>query len=182
MQKRSEAEDAIRLMTRSAESKLSAERSRNGLIILHADYGIASAFTDRGIRRADEDEHGGPTVIDVTVPLQALVTDSRVTIPGGRSKCDLLGFYDPCLGESKKLRVRYTFKDVLHEVTVGDKDVLRIPMKGESLALHACQWEAADRGDRSFIGRYLMMHIWPRAVHRPVLMSSGSMRDDQRLR
>lgn len=119
-------------MSRSAESKLATERAKDGLIILQANYGLASAFTDRGIRYPDEDEHGGPMVIDVTVPLQVLVQDSRVTIPGGRGKFDLLGFYDPCIGEAKKLRIRYMFKDVLHEVTVGDKDMVRIPMRGES--------------------------------------------------
>jgi DnaJ family protein C protein 11 len=118
-------------MTRSAETKTSTERSKNGLIILQANYGVSSAFTDRGIRHPDEDEHGGPMVIDVTVPLQSLVQDSRVTIPGGRSKCDLLGFYDPCIGESKKLRIRYLFRERLHEVTVTDRETLRIPMKGE---------------------------------------------------
>jgi DnaJ family protein C protein 11 len=130
-QKKSEAEDAIRLMTRSAENKMSTERSKNGLIILQADYGVASAFTDRGIRHPEEDEHGGPMVIDVTIPLQSMTQDSRVTIPGGRSKSDLLGFYDPCIGESKKLRIRYLFREKVHEVTVTDKEVLRIPMKGE---------------------------------------------------
>lgn len=118
-------------MTRSAESKLAAERAKDGLIILQANYGVASAFREGGIQHPDENEKGGPMVIDVTVPLQVLVQDSRVTIPGGRGKFDLLGFYDPCIGEPKKLRIRYMFKDVLHEVTVGDKDLLRIPMKGE---------------------------------------------------
>jgi DnaJ family protein C protein 11 len=131
-QKRSEAEDAIRLMTRSAETKMSAERSKNGLIILQADYGLASAFTDRGIRHPDEDENGGPMVIDVTIPLQSMVQDSRVMIPGGRTKSDLLGFYDPCIGESKKIRIRYLFSEKVHEVTVTDKETLRIPMKGGS--------------------------------------------------
>jgi len=130
-QKKSEAEDAIRLMARSAETKMTTERSKNGLIILQADYGLASAFTDRGIRHPEEDEHGGPMVIDVTIPLQSMTQDSRVTIPGGRSKADLLGFYDPCIGESKKLRIRYLFREKVHEVTVTDKEVLRIPMKGE---------------------------------------------------
>jgi DnaJ family protein C protein 11 len=110
---------------------MATERAKNGLIILHADYGLASAFTDRGIRHPDENENGGPMVIDVTVPLQALVQDSKVTIPGGRSKFDLLGFYDPCIGEGKKLRIRYLFKDKLHEVTVTDREAVRIPMKGE---------------------------------------------------
>jgi DnaJ family protein C protein 11 len=122
-------------MSRSADSKLAAERGKNGLIILEANYGLASAFTDKGIQHPDEDEHGGPMIIDVTVPLQVLVQDSRVTIPGGRGKYDLLGFYDPCIGEGKKLRIKYMFKDVLHEVTVGDRDSLRIPMKGKSAIL-----------------------------------------------
>jgi len=130
-QKRSEAEDAITLMTRSAEAKMSTERSKNGLIILQADYGLSSAFTDRGIRHPGEDANCGPMVVDVTIPIQSLVQDSKATIPGGRSKSDLLGFYDPCIGESKKLRIRYLFREQVHEVTVTDKEALRIPMKGK---------------------------------------------------
>jgi DnaJ family protein C protein 11 len=52
------------------------------LIIISAHYGLASAFTDRGLRDKDEEE----VVVDVTTPVQALVMESKLYIPGGRAK------------------------------------------------------------------------------------------------
>ena len=40
---------------------------------------------------------------------------------------------DPCIGENKKLRVRYLFRDQLHQVTIDDVSALRIPMKSTLL-------------------------------------------------
>lgn len=37
------------------------------------------------------------------------------------------GFYDPCIGEAKSLRVRYLFRDSLHEVTIDEIEALAIP-------------------------------------------------------
>ena len=37
------------------------------------------------------------------------------------------GFYDPCIGEEKSLRVRYLFRDNLHEVTIDENEALAIP-------------------------------------------------------
>jgi len=54
-----------------------------GLIIISAHYGLATVFTQRGMREHEGEEE---VVIDVTVPTQALVSDSRVNIPGGRAK------------------------------------------------------------------------------------------------
>lgn len=38
---------------------------------------------------------------------------------------------DPCIGEKKKLRVRYLFRGKMHEVTVDDTSPLRAPVRGE---------------------------------------------------
>lgn len=109
-------------MSRSVNLKISQEREKGGLIILEAHYGLASAFSERGIRRsrparsdataesagagrtsdgreegvegvAEEEEEQGEkrveeeeVVVDVTVPVQALVVDSKLSIPGGRGK------------------------------------------------------------------------------------------------
>lgn len=57
--------------------------SRLGLIIISAHYGLASVFTSRGMKEHEGDEE---VVIDVTVPVQALVMNSRIYVPGGRAK------------------------------------------------------------------------------------------------
>jgi DnaJ family protein C protein 11 len=124
------------------------------LIIVSAHYGLASAFTDKGFRLADGEE----VVIDVTTPVQALVQNSHLVIPGGRGKvsipvcCGFLNFYsstcsafgyvtpcprfeltpqDPCIGEKKKLRIVYTFRGALHQVTLSDSSAVRAPLRGE---------------------------------------------------
>ncbi|KAL1408743.1 hypothetical protein Q8F55_005556 [Vanrija albida] len=125
-QKRIEAEEALLLMERSVQAKVQAERERDGLVILVAQYGRADDFTVRGIR-----DNGA--IIDVTVPVQALVQNSRLFIPGARNKFNLLGFYDPCIGENKKLRVRYLFRGKIHEATVDDVGSLRAPVKSHVL-------------------------------------------------
>lgn len=38
---------------------------------------------------------------------------------------------DPCIGEAKKLRIRYLFREELHEVTVEDGAELRAPIQCE---------------------------------------------------
>lgn len=119
------------LLERQAAQRAEAERSRNGLVILDAYYGRASAFTPRGMR--EESEDGAPVVLDVTVPLQALVASSALFIPAGPAKHNLLGFYDPCIGENKRLRVRYLFQGKVHEVEVDDVSALRAPVRAHAV-------------------------------------------------
>lgn len=49
------------------------------------------------------------------------------------------GFYDPCPEEEKMLRIRYLFRDAMHEVTFGDKEPVRIPKQCKPccVVLHA---------------------------------------------
>lgn len=91
-QKRAEAADAVLLMERGVAQRADAERAKNGLVILDAHYGRSTAFTARGLRDEFDDE-GNPAVIDVTVPVQALVSASKLYIPQGPAKHNLLGFY-----------------------------------------------------------------------------------------
>lgn len=118
-----------------------------GLIILNAWYG---KFVTDNSRR-----HERAKVIDVTVPLQCLVKDSKLILTeatkvrraplqthdatvlpdlparlsdGGSSfQSGLPGFYDPCVGEEKSLKVLYQFRGVMHQVVSGDTEPLRIP-------------------------------------------------------
>ncbi|KAJ3135203.1 hypothetical protein HK100_002974 [Physocladia obscura] len=72
--------------------------------------------------------------IDVTIPVQALVLNSQLYISGSHSKAHIVGFYDPCLGESKKLRVTYKFQGKLHQVEVDDLNALAAPLRAHTIA------------------------------------------------
>ncbi|KAJ1989361.1 hypothetical protein H4R33_002085 [Dimargaris cristalligena] len=80
-------------------------------------------------QRGTDSSKNSPRVIDVTIPVQYLVTDSRLLIHGGTSKADLVGFYDPCFGETKQLRVTYRFNDQLHTAIVDDQAPLACPLR-----------------------------------------------------
>lgn len=43
----------------------------------------------------------------------------------------LPGFYDPCVGEEKSLKLLYQFRGVMHQVISADTDPLRIPKQCE---------------------------------------------------
>jgi hypothetical protein len=42
----------------------------------------------------------------------------------------LVGFYDPCVGEAKQLRIVYIFQRQRHEVTINDLDAVALPLRG----------------------------------------------------
>lgn len=121
-QKQKEAEAAVNLMRAQFERIRTEEESRRGLVIVEAKYGrIISSGDARTADSLDQSE-----VIDVTLPVQCLVKDSKLILYEP-SKCHLPGFYDPCVGEDKQLWVQYLFHNNVHEVTVKDSETLRIP-------------------------------------------------------
>ncbi|KAM6171934.1 dnaJ homolog subfamily C member 11 [Erethizon dorsatum] len=124
LQKKQEAEAAVRLMQESVRRIIEAEESRMGLIIVNAWYG---KFVNDKSKKSEKVK-----VIDVTVPLQCLVKDSKLILTEA-SKAGLPGFYDPCVGEEKSLRVLYQFRGVLHQVMVPDSEALRIPKQSHRI-------------------------------------------------
>ncbi|RIB26502.1 hypothetical protein C2G38_2012505 [Gigaspora rosea] len=80
-----EAEEAIRLLQPSVERKVEAEMTKdNGLIILEAWYGNFAHIKEA----STENQYGD--VFDVKIPIQALVFESQLIIPGGYSKVNFL--------------------------------------------------------------------------------------------
>ncbi|XP_006885846.1 PREDICTED: dnaJ homolog subfamily C member 11 isoform X1 [Elephantulus edwardii] len=124
LQKKQEAEAAVRLMQESVRRIIEAEESRMGLIIVNAWYG---KFVKDKSRKNEKVK-----VIDVTVPLQCLVKDSKLILTEA-SKAGLPGFYDPCVGEEKNLKVLYQFRGVLHQVMALDSEALRIPKQSHRI-------------------------------------------------
>jgi len=124
LQRRQEALAATALMRETVSRCVELETARKGLIILSAIYG---RLVVEGKEVADEED-----TLDVTVPLQCLVVDSKLVLTDV-GKAQLSGFYDPCPGEAKQLRVRYLFRSVLHQCTVGDSMPLRVPRQSHRI-------------------------------------------------
>lgn len=153
-----EALSATLLLSQTLAKRLEAETKTEGgggLVILEALYGKLppsslekarllspagiqdlvtqfqanfEAFLSKGQQEgANEKEEEW---IDVTIPVQALVSSGQLHIPASHSKSQLLGFYDPCFGEEKMLRVVYQVRGKLHVVTVGDRFALDAPLRG----------------------------------------------------
>nr|XP_058958822.1 dnaJ homolog subfamily C member 11-like [Pocillopora verrucosa] len=129
-EKKREAESSIQLMQETCERIIEYESSRHGLIIVNAWYGhlVSMDESTQGVNR------GPSKVIDVTVPVQCQVKDSRLFLTES-SKCNLSGFYDPCPEEEKLLKIRYLFRDAVHEVTYGDEEPVRIPKQSHQIHL-----------------------------------------------
>uniref|UniRef100_A0AAQ5Z9I1 DnaJ homolog subfamily C member 11 n=1 Tax=Amphiprion ocellaris TaxID=80972 RepID=A0AAQ5Z9I1_AMPOC len=122
--KKQEAESAVLLMQESVRRIIEAEESKMGLIILNAWYGKFVSDTSQKQEKAK--------VIDVTVPLQCLVKDSKLILTE-TSKAGLPGFYDPCVGEEKSLKLLYQFRGVMHQVISADTEPLRIPKQSHRI-------------------------------------------------
>lgn len=118
-EKKNRAESAVELMQESLERVINTEQAKHGLLIIEAWYG--KLFD----HQSDEDQVE-TKVIDVRVPLQCLVVDSKLILHE-TSKANIPGFYDPCIGEKKHLRVKYEFRGTRHEVTMENSEPIVIP-------------------------------------------------------
>jgi DnaJ family protein C protein 11 len=115
-------------MMTNVQRKVLVEESRRGLIIVYACYGNLDENNKDSAATSQSQESDEERVIDVTIPLQYLVEDSQLHLHESSSKSNLLGFYDPCPGEEKKLYIKYLFKDKLHEVTITDTEAIGLPL------------------------------------------------------
>lgn len=83
--------------------------------------------------------------------MQCLVKDSKLTVQDSPKVCnrnhlhfglaigindennnkfqsELPGFYDPCVGEEKSLKIEFTYNGIPQTHTIKDKDPLRLPI------------------------------------------------------
>ncbi|KAG6407521.1 hypothetical protein SASPL_130513 [Salvia splendens] len=139
------ATKAQQLLQNVANRKKIKQEEMGGLVVVQALYGSQKALLNR--HRSEETGDGVPSqIIDITVPLNFLVTDSgklkeNVNIAflltemlhEGVKKSGIMGSCDPCPGEPKQLYVKYTYDANIHEVTVGDYDELLIPQESHKV-------------------------------------------------
>jgi len=122
--KKAETEKLLPLMEAAFchKRECEASRSRGGLLIVSAQYG---SFEPDG------------EVIDVTVPVQCMVDNSRIILQKDASYSWEQGFYDPCPFVDKQLYIQYLFLGEEHEVVFEDgapPEVILCPLETHSLA------------------------------------------------
>ncbi|CAO1401492.1 unnamed protein product [Diamesa serratosioi] len=126
VQKKKEAGAAISLMSTQYERILNEEDTKNGLLILYAYYGkFDDGYGDESLDEIVVEKDS--TFIDVTVPLQCLVRDSEIIIHT-MFKNELPGFYDPCVGEAKVLKIQYKYNNIIASITFNEKDEIKLPL------------------------------------------------------
>ncbi|XP_077301856.1 dnaJ homolog subfamily C member 11-like [Arctopsyche grandis] len=126
---RREAIWATKLMHEMYNRVHNEETKNKGLIIIKALYGkLPSGVTQHNVDKEDDGENDSlpDDVIDVTVPVQCLVKNSKLVLQIS-SKAQLPGFYDTCLGEDKHLSIKYHYIDEIYTCTISDEESLNIP-------------------------------------------------------
>ncbi|KFD56501.1 hypothetical protein M514_02605 [Trichuris suis] len=108
---------SVALMSQEAKRMQAMEAERQGLVITAAWYGCfhSNSTPDK--------------IIDVTYAVQLLVRDSKLIVFGTQSKSILNGFFDPCPGRQKKLKINYLFRGVTHEHTFDDNEPIVLPKR-----------------------------------------------------
>ncbi|KAJ5665199.1 uncharacterized protein N7477_007647 [Penicillium maclennaniae] len=122
--KREESEQAIELMFDQVQRRQAREEAQDGLVIRKAEYGYIPPKDKKPKNGFSE-----PRVIDVTVPVAALVDRSQLVIPQNSIKFQIIGFHDPAPLLPKRLKIWYTFRGRNHYVEVGDKERVSCPMR-----------------------------------------------------
>ncbi|KAL1495794.1 hypothetical protein AB1Y20_016655 [Prymnesium parvum] len=137
-----QAELDAQLLHRDATHRAHEESSRAGLVVVAAFYGdvqaAVEAYTSAGERAREGSAWScGPGWIDVRVPLQYIVSDSKLRLPAKSKRC-LRGFADPLAAEASKqtaeqasrppcqLWIRYELRREMHTLVVSDEDPVEI--------------------------------------------------------
>lgn len=121
--KQKEAEAAVSLMSATYDRIHEEEERNGGLVISKAIYGNLENDTDIS-------DSASTCLIDVTIPLQCLIRDSKLILHNS-SKSDLPGFYDPCIGEEKYLKIDYLFANQSFSIQISDNEPIKLPLQSE---------------------------------------------------
>ncbi|PGH35723.1 hypothetical protein GX50_01436 [[Emmonsia] crescens] len=133
--RKAESAQAVSLMRDQVLRRQDREADRDGLVIVHAEYGCPPSASSKkkqnGPNVVDGDYEEG--MIDVTIPVAALVDQGQLVISPRVIKSQILGFYDPFPFRPKLLRVRYRFSGREHLVEAWDSEGITCPMKSHLL-------------------------------------------------
>ena len=129
------ASDCI-LMVGPALRKRKANYASGGIVIVEAIYGDIASFKEeegghKGIQRYNPSKlKNGFKWLDVTIPVQFLCKEGKITIHSGIHKDQLMGFCKPAAEDGNALLLRYLYKSKSYEVTVSDVNGVDAPREG----------------------------------------------------
>ncbi|KAF5383160.1 hypothetical protein D9615_004999 [Tricholomella constricta] len=119
-----EREAISNLLKDTARKSKTTEAPKGGLVIVEATWGSM-----------EKEDGARDLVIDVTVPLQALVHTSQLYIPADRLKSEIRGFSDPAPFTRKALCVRYLFRGKTHYAEISEDLPVVLPLADYHLAV-----------------------------------------------
>jgi DnaJ family protein C protein 11 len=124
---RQAAKKAQRLLEPVSNRKKNKQLENDGLVIMKALYGDRKKIKESS-ELSDIDDNVASQVLDVTIPLNFLVTEAgQLKLHEGIKKSGIMGFYDPCPGDPKLLLVEYMYHGQQYKVIADDYGALLIP-------------------------------------------------------
>ncbi|VAH05078.1 unnamed protein product [Triticum turgidum subsp. durum] len=124
---RQAAKKSQRLLEPVSNRKRNKQQESDGLVITEALYGNHKKVKESS-QFSEIDDNVASQVLDVTIPLNFLVTEAgQLKLHEGIKKSGIMGFYDPCPGDPKLLLVEYIFHGRQYKVMADDYGALSIP-------------------------------------------------------
>ncbi|THC96886.1 hypothetical protein EYZ11_003656 [Aspergillus tanneri] len=128
--KKAQSSQAISLMTEQVQRRQAKEAGQSGLVITKAEYGHQPL---KKISKGNSSSSREYEIIDVTIPVAALVDHGQLVIPKNMIKFHILGFHDPAPLLPKKLKIWYTYHGKEHYVEANDGEGIACPMRSHLL-------------------------------------------------
>ncbi|CRG87431.1 DnaJ homolog subfamily C member 11 homolog [Talaromyces islandicus] len=131
---RAESAQQIEMMTELVQRRQHRERVDGGLFIERAEYGhmpLEKTKTKPKKKKNTgiDSDLAEQSVVDVTIPVAALVEKHQLVISKETTRFQITGFYDPAPLLPKTLKVWYTFGNQRHYAEVNDGQDLFCPRR-----------------------------------------------------
>jgi len=112
------------MVSSKARTTTQQEETKRGLVILKALFGHPDAI--KRFKQNSENPSDFKNVVDVTVPLQFLVEDSKLML-SSLAKSQLNGFYNPVPEQTPQLLINYKFREETTSKVFGEEETVTLP-------------------------------------------------------
>ncbi|KAH8702084.1 DnaJ domain protein [Talaromyces proteolyticus] len=133
--RRLESARQIEMMAEYVQRRQERQHASGGLVIERAEYGYTPPKNINDIKSRNT-ELAEQKIIDVTIPVAALVEKSQLVISQNTIRFQIIGFYDPAPLLPKVLKIWYTFNHQQHYTEAQDGEDIYCP-KREDISLES---------------------------------------------